>query len=599
MELHQYLTILKERWSTAAIAAMIVLAVVSTLTLTRTPTYTATNRVFVQTEAGGSVSERSSGVNFASQQIITYADLAKTPIVLDPVIEELGLDLTAGELADRIVTDIPEDTLIIDITASSADPEVAAAIANATSESLRTQVASLEAPTQEAEAEAAAATEDGFEVVPSTVELTVISPAAIPSTPASPNIPRGLALGVVLALLAGLAAAVVRDFLDNRVRRPADIEALYDLPVIGSIPSVHASENVSLIAAQKPSSVQAESYRELRTNLHFMLTADRMNTFLVTSSLSEEGKTSTAINLAQVLAQAGDRVLLVDADLRRPSLATELGLERTVGLTTVLIGDVELDDVTQPLETAGLDVLTSGPIPPNPSELLGSEAMRTLLEAAAEAYDYVVVDTAPLLAVTDAVALSRFVDGSLVIAQSDRVKKQQLGEALGKLDSVDARVLGVVVNNAPRDVRDVYTYLPDEEPAELSAADGARPAADRSGEDRPDAASPDEALPREDQPAKAWPAEATGSPDAPDRNREAVPSTRAARPTASHGGSPSAPRRRTVRRPEATRPVGPRTDARSTDEERPVEGAPAAESAEVGPTLTASGGAGRQGARSA
>lgn len=586
MELQQYLTILKERWSTAAIAAVLVLAVVSTLTLTRTPTYTATNRVFVQTEAGASVSERSSGVNFASQQIITYADLARTPIVLDPVIEELGLDLTANELADRISTTIPEDTLIIDITASSVDPEVASAIANATSESLRAQVATLEAPTQEAAA--TGATEDGFEAVPSTVELTVISAAATPSSPASPNIPRDLALGVLLALLAGLAAAVVRDFLDNRVRRPADIEALYDLPVIGSIPSVHSSENVALIAAQKPSSVQAEAYRELRTNLHFMLTADRMNTLLVTSSLSGEGKSSTAINLAQVLAQAGDRVLLVDADLRRPSLAAELGLERTVGLTTVLIGDVELDDVTQPLETAGLDVLTSGPIPPNPSELLGSEAMRSLLEAASEAYDYVVVDTAPLLAVTDAVALSRFVDGSLVVAQSDRVKKQQLGEALAKLDSVDARVLGVVANNAPREVRDVYTYLPDEESSGPAVS----------------------VVPAEDLPAESWPEEArpsgTSSPeDRPEQEPEAeqtrrdrpavVPAARAARANAAHGGRPVAPRRRAVRRPEATRPDGTRT----AGAESSSGGAHEADVPTSGPTLTVSGGAGRQGARSA
>lgn len=586
VELQQYLTILKERWSTAAIAAVLVLAVVSTLTLTRTPTYTATNRVFVQTEAGGSVSERSSGVNFASQQIITYADLAKTPIVLDPVIEELGLDLTADELADRISTTIPEDTLIIDITASSVDPEVASAIANATSESLRTQVSALEAPTQEAAA--TGTTEEGLEAVPSTVELTEISAAATPSSPASPNIPRDLALGVLLALLAGLAAAVVLDFLDNRVRRPADIEALYDLPVIGSIPSVHSSQNVALIAAQKPSSVQAEAYRELRTNLHFMLTADRMNTLLVTSSLSGEGKSSTAINLAQVLAQAGDRVLLVDADLRRPSLATELGLERTVGLTTVLIGDVELDDVTQPLETAGLDVLTSGPIPPNPSELLGSEAMRSLLEAASEAYDYVVVDTAPLLAVTDAVALSRFVDGSLVVAQSDRVKKQQLGEALAKMDSVDARVLGVVVSNAPRDVRDVYTYLPGEESSEPAVS--VVPA-----EDRPAEASPEDARPSGSASSEHRRGQELEADEVTGGRPEAVPAARAARQTAMHGGRPAAPRRRAVRRPEATRPDG----TGPTDAERSSGGAYEAEVPTSGPALTVSGGAGRQGARSA
>ena len=144
MELQQYLTIMKDRWGTAALAAVLVLAAVAAFTLTRTPIYTATNRVFVQTEAGGSVSERSSGANFASQQIITYADLATTPLVLEPVIEQLDLDLTPQELAASISTEIPEDTLIIDVTASSADPTRAAEIANATSDSLRDQVSALE-----------------------------------------------------------------------------------------------------------------------------------------------------------------------------------------------------------------------------------------------------------------------------------------------------------------------------------------------------------------------------------------------------------------------------------------------------------------------
>lgn len=472
MELQQYLTIMKERWGTAALVAVLVLAVVAALTLTRAPSYTATNRVFVQTEAGGSVSERSSGVNFASQQIITYADLARTPLVLEPVIEELELDLTPQELANRVSTQIPEDTLIIDITAWSPDPQLAAEIANATSESLRDQVAALEAPSRISTANS----ETGLGS--STVELTVVSPAIAPDSASSPDVPRDLGIGLVLALLAAVAAAVVRDFLDNRVRRPADIEALFDRPVIGTIPGARSSEQLPLIAVHQPQSVQAEAYRELRTNLHFMLLAGHMNTVLVTSSILGEGKTSSAINLAQALAEAGSRVLLVDADLRRPALATQLGLESTAGLTTVLIGEAALRDVSQPLDTEGLDVLTSGPIPPNPSELLGSAEMKMLLDSAAKAYDYVVVDTAPLLAVTDAAALSRFVDGALVVAQCDRVKKQQLGAALAKLDSVDAHVLGVIVNRTPRDSREAYTYTADDSVQDHGYEE--KPAVDRS-----------------------------------------------------------------------------------------------------------------------
>src|SRR5699024_7601808 len=175
-------------------------------------------------------------------------------------------------------------------------------------------------------------------------------------------------------------------------------------------------------------------------------------------SLTGEGKTSSAINLAHVLAQAGERVLLIDADLRRPSVAKYLGLESTAGLTAVLIEEARLEDVTQPLETDGLDVLASGPVPPNPSELLGSQRMKLLLDAAGSDYEYVVLDSAPLLAVTDAAVLSRVVGGTVMVAQSDRVKRQQLGEALEKLDAVEAHLLGIVLNRVLSDPRSAYTY---------------------------------------------------------------------------------------------------------------------------------------------
>lgn len=441
VELQNYLMILRERSGSALLTALVVLGAVVGYTMLQTPIYQATNRVFVQTEAGTSVADLSSGVNFASQQITSYADLATTPLVLEPVTEQLGLATSPQSLAEQISTTVPPETLILEITAASEDSAQAAAIANATSESLQTQVAALES--------------NGGG---STVELTVISPATEPTSQASPNVLRNLAVGFVLAVLAGVGMTVVRDLLDNRVRRPDDIENAFDRAVVAAIPASSDAKHLPLIAAQHPQSIQAEAYRELRTNLQFMGLTEEDRSVLFTSSLPGEGKSSSAINLAHVMAQSGNRVLLIDADLRRPSVAKYLGLEGSAGLTTVLIGEASIEDVSQPLETNGLDVLTSGPIPPNPSELLGSNHMEDLLRAAKAMYDFVVVDATPLLAVTDAVVLSRIVGGTVVVAQSERVTRNQLAQALEKLDAVDARLLGVALNRLRSGARGGYSY---------------------------------------------------------------------------------------------------------------------------------------------
>lgn len=441
VELQNYLTILRDRWIPALIAALLVLGAVIGFTLVQTPTYQAKNRMFVQTQAGGTVTELTSGVTFARQQITSYADLATTPLVLQPVIEELGLETTPQALASQLSTSVPPETLILEITASSEDPAQAAEIANATAESLSQRVTELETDGESA-----------------SVELTVISPAITPTAPASPSLTRNIAVGIVLALMAGVATAIIRDLLDNRVRRPDDIEKAFDRTVIAKIPASKDTKHLPLIAAQHPQSLQSEAYRDLRTNLQFMGLTESKRSVLITSSLPGEGKSSSAINLAHVLAQSGGHVLLIDADLRRPSIHQYLSLEGGAGLTTVLIGNAELDEVVQPLETEGLDVLASGPVPPNPSEILGSEQMEKLLAQAMADYDFVVIDAPPLLAVTDAVVLSHHVGGALVVARSEHVKKQQLGQALEKLDAVGARVLGVILNRVPTGNRGAYSY---------------------------------------------------------------------------------------------------------------------------------------------
>jgi capsular exopolysaccharide synthesis family protein len=194
---------------------------------------------------------------------------------------------------------------------------------------------------------------------------------------------------------------------------------------------------------------QAEAYRRLRTNLRFLNLAGPSRSIMITSAVPGEGKSTTAINLAVAMAEGSSRILLIDADLRRPSAARYLGLEGAVGLTTVLIGEAAVEDVIQSWG-GSIDVLPAGQIPPNPSELLDSAAMSGLLRRLGASYDTILLDTSPLLPVTDAAALSRFVDGALLVVGCQTVHRNQVADALGSLAAVDARVLGLVLNQVPR-----------------------------------------------------------------------------------------------------------------------------------------------------
>lgn len=452
MELHHYLLNLRERWRSGLVAALIVILAVAGLTALQSPVYRATSQVFVQARTGNGVEDLNSGASFASQQIMSYAELATTPYVLDEVIEDLDLEITPARLAKDVKLSVEEGSFLIRISASANDPEMAARIADSTAENLQEAVASL-SPASTA----------------NSVELRIVADAVVPETPTSPNILRNALLGVVLALLAGIATALVRSLLNTRVRTIADLQGSTDRIVLGAIPASRGTEDASRVLVQNPYSVASEAYRELRTNLQFVKLVENRRSVLVTSSLPGEGKSTATVNLAHVLAMSGARVLLVDADLRSPSVHRILGLEGDAGLTTVLIGQAELAEVTQYAGTEGLDVITAGAVPPNPSELLGSSAMEEMLEEAAHHYDVVLIDAPPLLAVTDAAALSQSVGGVLVVAQSERVRRAEFERALAKLETVDANVVGLVLNRVRGVSGSQYAYGSPEARAVLAA----------------------------------------------------------------------------------------------------------------------------------
>jgi succinoglycan biosynthesis transport protein ExoP len=298
--------------------------------------------------------------------------------------------------------------------------------------------------------------------------------ARTPASPAEPNVPRNLGFAFVLGLTSGIGLAFLLEGIDNTVRTPEQAQAISGLPSLGMIPlgsktgtetnarrlSVATSkEAVELITISRPQSQMSESYRALRTSLLLTSVGAPPKIILITSALPQEGKTTTSINTATVLAQKGTRVLLIDADLRRPSIHKTLGMGPRAGLSNVLTGGTTLQQATvRSSSLPNLFVLPAGTPPPNPAELLASAQMIDMLAELREQYDHIVVDTPPTLSVTDAVVLSTRADAVVLVIRSGQTTKPALRRARDILAQVNARVAGVLLNAVNLDSPDYYYY---------------------------------------------------------------------------------------------------------------------------------------------
>ena len=298
--------------------------------------------------------------------------------------------------------------------------------------------------------------------------------ARTPEAPAEPNIPRNLGFALALGLTSGIGLAFLLEGIDNTVRTPEQAQAISGLPSLGMIPlgsrtssetnptglSVAASkEAVELITISRPQSQMSESYRALRTSLLLTSLGAPPKTILITSALPQEGKTTTSINTATVLAQKGTRVLLIDADLRRPSIHKTLGMGPRVGLSNVLTGGTTVQQATvRSSVLPNLFILPAGTPPPNPAELLASSQMMDILAELRDQYDHIIVDTPPTLSVTDAVVLSTRADAVVLVIRSGQTTKPALRRSRDILAQVNARVAGVLLNAVDLDSPDYYYY---------------------------------------------------------------------------------------------------------------------------------------------
>lgn len=457
MDLHEYLRIARRSWIVIVSSVLCGLLVGAIATLLVRPTYTSESQLFVAIQGTGTVTELQQGNTFSQARVQSYVKTVRTPVVLQPAIDSLGISTTASALAGKVQAKSDLNTVIISITAEDTSPVQAAAIAQAVADSLVRAVDTLEKPKSGGT---------------SPITLSVIRPAEAPSSPTAPNPQLNLVIGSIFGLLAGLCLAILRAVLDNRVRGEADLRKVTDAPLLGGIAYDSEAGKRPLLTQAPHQSPRAEAFRQMRTNLQFANAVGKAKTVLVTSSLPGEGKSTTATNLAIALAQAGQTVCLLDADLRRPMVHEYMHLGRDAGLTTALMGSADVNDLLQPWGEDNLYVLTSGQVPPNPSELLGSTEMKSLIERLEEVFDVIIIDAPPLLPVTDAAVLSQFAGGVAVVVGSHKLKQQDLSKALNSLSLVNARLLGVILNQLPVKGPDAYQQSYYSYASEPSAAMG-------------------------------------------------------------------------------------------------------------------------------
>lgn len=439
MELREYGRVLRRGLLTILIAGAVGWAIALLLVLTATPRYTASTQIFFAVDQGTTVTDLTQGSTFTERQMSAYARVATSPLVLNRVISDVGLGVTPSQLAKN-VTVVPIESVILEISATDASATQAAAIANAVGKEL--------------------ATVSG-ELVPGgapVVQATTLTPAVAPTQSSSPAVLRYLVIGLAFGLLLGIAYVLLRHVRRASLRTQRDVRDLTDSEVLGVVPFDPEASERPVVMHSDSSGSRAEAVRRLRTNIQYIDAPNKIRSILVTSSIPGEGRTTTAINLAVSFADAGLRVVLVDADLRRPQATRYLSLPDGSGLTSVLQGTAELEGAVTTWEDRALDVLQSGPVPSNPSELLASHAMATLMERLSASYDVVVLDSPPLLPVTDAAVLSTLAGATVVVVGVDQIRRPELRDALESLTTVGANVLGLVLNKIAKRDTNEFVY---------------------------------------------------------------------------------------------------------------------------------------------
>lgn len=441
MTLREYVASLRKNWIVIVALALLGALAGYAYGQTQPDLYRSQSSVMVIPARGDNTSELVQGSNYVQNLVQTYAVVATSPTVLTPVIRSLGLDTTPQALAGTISVESPLNTVVLNISVVARDPRSAQQIADAVATELAAEVQDLSP--QNADNKPA-------------VRVQTIAPAKTPTAPFAPNVRLFVVVGLAAGFVLGIVYALLRRLLATRLVTRADIAAQTETPLLGELYQAGAGASLAAVVRTTPRGSVTESVRNIVANLRFANVDDVAKVILVTSATSGEGKSSVSVAVSEIMAEQGARVLLIDADLRRASIAGLTGLEGAVGLTTVLLRDIAIADAVQEWQPH-LDVLTSGVLPPNPVQLLTSEHLRSVVEWARTEYDYVVIDSAPVLAVSDPLWLAPATDGIVVVTRARMTKRDDLARTLTTLEATRERIIGIVLNGAkPVDLGPYY-----------------------------------------------------------------------------------------------------------------------------------------------
>ena len=414
-----------------------------------TPKYRSSALFYVN---GNSLSVGSislSDLSAAKDLVKSYIVILKSRETLNSVIDYAGIDYSYAELSGMISAASVNDTEIFQVYVTSDDPHEAEKIANAVAYILPKRIESII---------------DG-------ATAKIVDYAVVPSAPFSPNHTKNTLIGLLAGAALALAIIVIQDIIDITIRTSDDLSNVTTLPILAAIPDMNTvntshkkkrkkkavSVNEQAFLGNRMSFATAEANKLLRTKLLFSFVDGEKNRVIgVSSSMTGEGKTITAINLAYSLAQLHKKVLLIDCDLRRPSVYKKLSIEKAPGLSEYLTGQLDNGQIVKLFEfkdsTSGFDIIVSGENPPNPMELISSEKMRNLVEEFRNIYDYVIIDLPPIGEVSDSLAVADYVDGMLLVVRQNYCNRVALADAISQFEFVNTKLIGIALNCSNDDV---------------------------------------------------------------------------------------------------------------------------------------------------